>query len=316
MKEKIIVKRTSSSDKDFQLLIEKLDDELWNELNEDQSTYDQYNKVPGINTVIVIYENEKPVSCGCFKKYTDDTAEIKRMFVEKEHRGKGLSKLVLEELENWARESGFQNAVLETSVHFKTARSLYTHAGYEIITNYGQYAGLEESVCMKKELVKQESSVLKKLKNIEYFGFEEDFMDGNVRCIPMMVRFKLDACCIKLKLAEWSKFKTEEKEQLAAQPCGTTEEKAAYKKYLQELILNRTGNEATELAPDEHPAWAEANHLTPELDNKAKEFGWEISIEQWKSLTSLQRFALLKLCRPGHENKNFPKAMKEFNLIK
>ncbi|NJO25815.1 MAG: nitrate reductase maturation protein NarM [Bacteroidia bacterium] len=149
-----------------------------------------------------------------------------------------------------------------------------------------------------------------------FFLFEEDFVEENVRCIPMIVRFKLDACGIKLKLAEWSKFKPEEKEQLAAQSCGTKEETATYKKYLQELILGRTGNKATELATDEHPAWAEADRLTPELDNKAKESGWEISIEQWKSLTSLQRFALLKLCRPGHENKNFPKAMKEFNLIK
>ncbi len=149
-----------------------------------------------------------------------------------------------------------------------------------------------------------------------FFLFEEDFVEENVRCIPMIVRFKLDTCGIKLKLAEWSKLKTEEKEQLAAQSCRTKDETAAYKKYLQGLILSRTGNKATELATDEHPAWAEANYLTPELDHKAKEFGWEISIEQWKSLTSLQRFALLKLCRPGHENKNFPKAMKEFNLVK
>jgi putative acetyltransferase len=152
MKEQITIKRTNSDNADFQQLIRQLDNELWNELKEDQATYDQYNKVPGLDTVIVIYEKERPVAIGCFKKYNDDTVEIKRMYVVKEQRGQGFSKLVLKELEDWAGESGFRHAVLETSVHFKAARSLYTTAGYLIIENYDQYKGLDESVCMKKEL--------------------------------------------------------------------------------------------------------------------------------------------------------------------
>jgi GNAT superfamily N-acetyltransferase len=152
MHEAIIIKRTDSNDPDFQLLVSHLDDELWNELKEDQSTYDQYNKVPGLQTVVVIYSDKKPLACGCFKQYRNDTAEIKRMFVEKGYRGKGLSKLILNELEKWAKELGFQFAILETSVHFKRAQNLYSKAGYSIIENYDQYAGLAESVCMKKEL--------------------------------------------------------------------------------------------------------------------------------------------------------------------
>jgi putative acetyltransferase len=154
MQEVITIKRTNSNDPDFQLLVSHLDHELWNELKEDQSTYDQYNKVPDLPTVVVIYINEKPGACGCFKQYLSDTVEIKRMFVEKEYRGKGLSKLILAELEQWAIESGFRFAILETSIHFKTAQTLYSNAGYKVIDNYDQYAGLEESVCMKKELSK------------------------------------------------------------------------------------------------------------------------------------------------------------------
>jgi putative acetyltransferase len=152
MSEQLTIKRTNSNDTDFKKLIVGLDNELWNELKEDQSTYDQYNKVPDINTAIVLYENEKPVASGCFKKYNGDTVEIKRMFVKKAYRGKGLSKLILKELENWATESGYRYAILETSIRFKTARSLYMNAGYSIIENYDQYKGLQESVCMKKEL--------------------------------------------------------------------------------------------------------------------------------------------------------------------
>jgi len=147
-----IIKRTTSNNKDFQWLITRLDNELWNELKEDQATYDQYNKVPDLDTVVIVYVNDQPAAGGCFKIYSSDTVEIKRMFVVKEQRGRGLSKIVLAELENWAAAQGFNHALLETSVHFTAATTLYKHAGYKIIPNYDQYAGLEESVCMKKAL--------------------------------------------------------------------------------------------------------------------------------------------------------------------
>lgn len=74
------------------------------------------------------------------------------MFVQKAYRGKGLSKTILHDLENWAVEESYHYAVLETSIHFKTAIGLYQTNGYIVIPNYGQYAGLAESVCMKKTL--------------------------------------------------------------------------------------------------------------------------------------------------------------------
>jgi GNAT superfamily N-acetyltransferase len=145
-------KRTVTSDKDFQALVALLDHELWDELKEDQATYDQYNKVPDINTAVLIYNNNEPIACGCFKEYNINTVEIKRMFVQKPYRGKGLSKKTLFELEQWAMEKGYRYAILETSIHFGTARRLYETYGYQIIPNYAPYVGLPESVCMKKEL--------------------------------------------------------------------------------------------------------------------------------------------------------------------
>ena len=314
MSEQITKKRTNSNDAGFQQLIAALDNELWNELNEDQAKYDQYNKVPDLTTVLVLYVNEKPTASGCIKKYNENTVEVKRMYVVKEHRGKGLSSMILKELENWAIELGFQYAILETSIHFKAARSLYFNAGYKIIDNYDQYAGLKESVCMKKELVKEEPSEFRKLAGVEYFDFEEDFIEENVRCIPMIVRFKMDAAGIKLKLSEWSKFKREERIELAVKPCRNIEEATLYNNYLAELIKKRTNAEATELPINNQPAWGNVEEIPEQLQEKAKEFNWEITKKQWSGLTNLQRFALTKLYRPGHENKNFPKAMKEFGL--
>lgn len=150
---------------------------------------------------------------------------------------------------------------------------------------------------------------------VEYFHFEQDFMEDNIRCIPMIVRFKLDACGIKLKLKEWSKMTVEEREQLALLPIESYTELDVYKTYVQELIYDHTGDNATLLPSNStHNYWLSVDTLPDVLKEKLEESKMDISIAQWENLSVLQRFALLKLTRPGHENKNFPKAMKEFGL--
>src|SRR6187200_1547921 len=89
---------------------------------------------------------------------------------------------------------------------------------------------------------------------VQHFQFEEDFIENNVRCIPMIVRFKLDAVGIKLKLAEWSRLRNEERTMLAHEPCSTAIEIAMYRNNLQKLVRLRTGNEATDLAIEAAPA--------------------------------------------------------------
>jgi hypothetical protein len=148
-----------------------------------------------------------------------------------------------------------------------------------------------------------------------YFAFEDDFVEENIRCIPMITRFKMDIAGIKLKLWEWCKFTINERKQLADLPCMSTEEIIFYKNYLEQAIRLRAGNAPTYLPFNENPAWANLDVIDEMLQEKANEYNWVISIEQWRSLNNLQRFALLKLYRPGHENKNFPKAMKEFKLV-
>jgi hypothetical protein len=168
---------------------------------------------------------------------------------------------------------------------------------------------------MNEETINDEASEFRKLTGIEYFDFEEDFIEENVRCIPMIVRFKMDAAGIKLKLSEWSKFNRDERIELALKPIGNEEEAKLYNEYLADLIKKRTNTEATMLSINNEPAWANLELIPALLQEKAKEFNWEITSKQWSGLTNLQRFALTKLYRPGHENKNFPKAMKEFGII-
>ena len=164
--------------------------------------------------------------------------------------------------------------------------------------------------------LKHESSEFINLRGIEYFRFEEDFIEENIRCIPMTVRFKMDLAGIKLKLSEWGRFYSSERVELALLSTSSRTEINHYRNYLRELIAKHTGREATELAIEQYPTWQNLNELPHILEEKMAELQLEISVYQWQNLTNIQRFALLKLCRPGHENKNFPKAVAEFGLIK
>ena len=148
----------------------------------------------------------------------------------------------------------------------------------------------------------------------DFFQFEADFVDS-LRCIPMQVRFKLDTCGIKLKLSDWHHITSADREALVELPCTSATEIQAYQEYLQDLILQRTGAPPGELPIESHPAWMDASSVPASLEEKAQEIGATLTLEQWAALTPLQRFALLKLSRAGHENKNFVPALQEFHLL-
>jgi hypothetical protein len=147
-----------------------------------------------------------------------------------------------------------------------------------------------------------------------FFQFEADFVDS-LRCIPMQVRYKLDTCGIKLKLADWNHMTQVEREALVELPCTTETEVQAYQNYLQQLIIKHTGTPPATLPIEPEPAWLNANTIPDSIQEKAQEIGVNLTLSQWVDLTPLQRFALIKLSRSGHENKNFSKAIAEFNLV-
>lgn len=148
----------------------------------------------------------------------------------------------------------------------------------------------------------------------EFFQFESDFVES-LRCIPMQVRFKLDTCGVKLKLHQWNKLSDSDRRQLVEAPCETDAETQAYRSQLHELIEQRTGETVSDLPIDPNPAWNDSNNIPDSVQMKAEEMGATIQKLQWEKLTPLQRFALIKLSRSGHENSNFLPALKEFHLI-
>lgn len=144
--------RTDSSNTDFRNLVKLLDADLAVRNGDDHAFYDQFNKIDSIKNCIVIYIDNLPAACGAFKEFSEDTVEIKRMYTSPDYRKRGLATAIVKELESWARESGYSKAVLESSLEQNEALSVYEKSGYYRIPNYGQYVGVDKSVCYEKKL--------------------------------------------------------------------------------------------------------------------------------------------------------------------
>lgn len=146
----ITIQRTDSSNEDFIHLVRFLDKELAGRDGAEHGFYAQFNKIDALKYVVVAYDEKKAVSCGAIKPFEEGIMEVKRMYTLPEFRGKGIASVVLRELEQWTKELQMKKCVLETGIRQPEAIALYTKNGYSRIPNYGQYAGVENSVCFEK----------------------------------------------------------------------------------------------------------------------------------------------------------------------
>ncbi|KFF08178.1 GNAT family N-acetyltransferase [Chryseobacterium luteum] len=144
--------RTDSSSTDFQNLVRLLDADLAVRDGEDHEFYHQFNSIDMLKNCVVAYSEDVAAGCGAFKPFSEDTAEIKRMYTDTARRGKGVASKILNELEIWAREDGYRRCILETGIRQPEAIAFYEKSGYRRIPNYGQYIGIDNSVCYEKIL--------------------------------------------------------------------------------------------------------------------------------------------------------------------
>lgn len=144
--------RTDSANNDFIELVKQLDKDLAIRDGDEHAFYHQFNKIDLLKNAVVLYLDDVPVSCGAIKEIAPGSMEVKRMYTIPAARGKGMAAAVLAELERWAADLGCMRCVLETGKKQPEAIALYQKCGYCIIPNYGQYAGIENSVCFEKKL--------------------------------------------------------------------------------------------------------------------------------------------------------------------
>lgn len=148
----------------------------------------------------------------------------------------------------------------------------------------------------------------------QLFAFEDDFV-ASLRCIPMAVRLKLDRSGVKLSLRQWSRFTREDRQELLELPCATACEVCAYHDRLVELVALRAREAAKPLPEPPAALWEAVGDTPPVVTDYARSVGVPPpTAREWRRLSELQRFALIKLTRDNHDNVNFVPAMREFGL--
>jgi len=148
------IKRTNSSDHDFISLISQLDRYLHSLYGAGMSYYQPLNVIENCDTVVVVYVDGVPAGCGCLRKFSEDTVEVKRMFVPEAFRKQGIATAVLHELEQWAGELQYKHILLETGDLLADAIRLYQKNNYNETEKWGPYVGMATSICLKKTISK------------------------------------------------------------------------------------------------------------------------------------------------------------------
>ena len=145
------------------------------------------------------------------------------------------------------------------------------------------------------------------------FAFEADFA-GDLRCLPMAVRRKLDLAGVKLKLLQWHGLEEAERRRVLA-----WQDDDAAIEALREWLLERSGSlpegPATAMAPARDPEWRSSPDWPEAVLRSCTQLGLTPQPGRWAGLDELERFALLKLSHPGHEHRNLPRAMAEFAAL-
>jgi putative acetyltransferase len=146
--------RTNNTDTRFVKLCSMLDQYLISVIGEkkQQKEYNKHNVLADIENVILLVDGEKSIGCAGLKRIDTTTAEVKRVFIADEFRHHGYGRKMISEIEHLAKNKGYKILLLETGVPMKSAWEFYASCGFSLIENYGPYAGMDSSVCMKKNI--------------------------------------------------------------------------------------------------------------------------------------------------------------------
>lgn len=139
-----------AADADFALLAKKLDDYYFTLVGDVHLRYAKYNDPALFGCRVVAYMDGQPVGIGAWKRANEQTAEVKRIYVEPEARRQGVATAVIRAVERDLAAHGYTRIILETAPMTEDSASLYLGLGYRKIDYYGSPAGAANCLCFEK----------------------------------------------------------------------------------------------------------------------------------------------------------------------
>lgn len=145
---------TDGTHEDFQRFY-RITEHYYSELvggEEHRRSFIPFNISETISDVILAYTDGIAIACAGLKRYSGSDAEVKRVWVEPEYRGKHIASDLMDNLEERAKEQGYQRTILQTREIMTDAVRMYEGLGYHQIKNYPPYDKMDGAVCFAKEL--------------------------------------------------------------------------------------------------------------------------------------------------------------------
>lgn len=149
---KIVIKEISPTNDEVKKLFKLLDSHNMSHCPPEVCHLTQPEELEKANSVLLgVFCDGKLSGMGGLKFY-DEYAEVTRMFLREEYRGKGLAVKLINELENIALGKDYKTLKLETSEKFKTAYQLYLKCGFKLCKPFGEYVNKPHNTYMKKTI--------------------------------------------------------------------------------------------------------------------------------------------------------------------
>lgn len=170
--------QTDGKNPDFLTLTHELDIALNAAIGgfEKRTKFVQFNQPETMDCVILLYDqNEICIGCGAYRRYDNQTAEVKRIFVREENRGNHYSDIILKELISIAKDNHFTRLILETGYFLTASVHVYKKMGFYIIPNYPPYESMTESICMEMDISNEMQITYKTTKNFQTHDLVELF---------------------------------------------------------------------------------------------------------------------------------------------
>ena len=143
---------TDEKDERFKNLVAELDKGYFERIGDDLQKYESYNEFKNPHVVILALDRNDAVACASYRTFNENSVELKRVFVKREYRKRGITYCLIKELEKSIINNNFKHSYIVTGKKNFAAINLYKKLNYQTITNFGQFRDDNAVICMKKEL--------------------------------------------------------------------------------------------------------------------------------------------------------------------
>jgi predicted acetyltransferase/GNAT superfamily N-acetyltransferase len=174
---------------------------LYPELHRPDAPWPTNGPATAGSVYLIAWQNGVPLACGALRPLEPGTAEVRRMYVHRDHRRQGLALAVLDRLVAEARRLGLTRLRLETGHKQEPAMALYEAFGFHRIAPFGDHIGDPTSVCFEldlptlnpMQLVRPDATHLPSYVAALRQGWSADNVRGAAAAVEELARIEADA---------------------------------------------------------------------------------------------------------------------------